>query len=320
LRERRPRCKVLSGEPGLIEAAAMNVDVAVSAVVGAVGLKPLIAAIEAGNHVAIANKEPLVMAGDYIMELAKEKGTRVLPVDSEHNAIFQCLRGNEPADVDCIYLTASGGPFYGKSQEALRHISPEQATRHPTWDMGVKISVDSATLMNKGLEIIEALCLFRLRSQQVKVVIHPQSVIHSMVAFKDGSIIAQLGVTDMKAPIAFALAYPERMPAPPEMRLDVTTLAGLTFGKPDYRSFPCLVLARAAAEQGGTAPAVLNGANEEAVAAFCAERVGFVDIAVIVEKTMELCPIVQEHSLDAVFAADREARIQAASIIKTMER
>lgn len=320
LRQRRPGCKVVSGEQGLIEAAAMPVDVAVCAVVGAVGLRPLIAAIKAGNHVAIANKEPLVMAGDYIMALAREKGIDVLPVDSEHNAIFQCLRGNEPADVDRIYLTASGGPFYGKSRDELVNITPEQAMKHPTWDMGAKISVDSATLMNKGLEIIEALCLFRVRSQQIEVVIHPQSVIHSMVAFKDGSILAQLGVTDMKAPIAFALAYPERLPAPSEMRLDVTTLDGLTFGKPDDASFPCLALARAAAAQGGTAPAVLNGANEAAVEAFCDSRIGFVDIAVVVEKTLELCPIVQECNLEAVFDADREARMHAASIIKEMER
>jgi 1-deoxy-D-xylulose-5-phosphate reductoisomerase len=320
LRRIMPECRILSGESGLIEAAAMKVDIALCAVVGAVGLRPLLAAIEAGNHVAVANKEPLVMAGDYVMAQAVRYGVDVLPVDSEHNAIFQCLRGNASEDVERIYLTASGGPFYGKSREEQQHITPQQAMRHPTWNMGAKISVDSATLMNKGLEIIEALCLFKVRSEQIEVVIHPQSVIHSMVAFKDGSILAQLGVTDMKAPIAFALAYPERLTAPQEMRLDVTALAGLTFGKPDYASFPCLALAREAAALGGTAPTVLNGANEEAVAAFCAGRIGFLDIAVIVEETMEKCPISKERSLDAVFETDREARIVAVSAIKTMER
>ena len=319
LREAEPGCNVIAGAQGLVEAASVNVDVALCAVVGAVGLQPLLAAIDAGNCVAVANKEPLVMAGDYIMDRARQKKVDVLPVDSEHSAIFQCLRGNAASDVDRVYLTASGGPFYGKDQKDLCNVTPQQAMRHPTWDMGAKISVDSATLMNKGLEIIEALCLFRLRSEQIEVVIHPQSVIHSMVAFRDGSIIAQLGVTDMKAPIAFALTYPERLAAP-AMRLDVTALTGLTFGKPDYSAFPCLALAREAANQGGNVPAVLNGANEEAVAAFCSNRIGFLDIAVVVERTMEKCPVSQEYSLEAVLAADREARICAATIIKTMER
>ncbi len=320
LRRVMPGCRVLSGEAGLIEAAAAKVDIALCAVVGAVGLRPLLAAIEAGNHVAVANKEPLVMAGDYVMAQAVRHGVNVLPVDSEHSAIFQCLRGNAHGDVNRIYLTASGGPFYGKSREEQRHITPQQAMRHPTWNMGAKISVDSATLMNKGLEIIEALCLFKVRSEQVEVVIHPQSVIHSMVAFRDGSVLAQLGVTDMKSPIAFALAYPERLDAPQEMMLDVTSLAGLTFGKPDYASFPCLALAREAAAVGGTSPTVLNGANEEAVAAFCEGRIGFLDIAAVVEETMNKCTASQERSLEAVFEADREARVAAVSAIKKMER
>lgn len=319
LRDSEPGCKIISGSQGLVEAASVNVDVALCAVVGAVGLAPLLAAIDAGNRVAIANKEPLVMAGDYIMAQAQRKGVDVLPVDSEHNAIFQCLRGNSLADVDRVYLTASGGPFYGRPKEELRNITPEQAMRHPTWDMGAKISVDSATLMNKGLEIIEALCLFRLRSEQIEVVIHPQSVIHSMIAFRDGSIIAQLGLTDMKAPIAFALAYPDRLSAP-EMRLDVTSLTGLTFGKPDCMAFPCLALAREAANQGGNVPAILNGANEEAVEAFCSGRIGFLDIATVVERTMEACAVSQESNLDVVLATDKEARICATSIIKTMEQ
>ena len=319
LRDSEPGTKIISGAQGLVEAASVDVDVVLCAVVGAVGLEPLLAAIDAGNRVAIANKEPLVMAGDYIMAQAQQRGVDVLPVDSEHNAIFQCLRGNNASDIDRVYLTASGGPFYGRGTEELRAITPEQAMRHPTWDMGAKISVDSATLMNKGLEIIEALCLFRLRSEQIEVVIHPQSVIHSMVAFRDGSVIAQLGLTDMKVPIAFALAYPERLSAP-EMRLDVTSLAELTFGKPDCRAFPCLALARVAANQGGTVPAILNSANEEAVEAFCAGRIGFLDIATVVERTMEACPMSKESNLDAVLAADRDARTCAATIIKTMEQ
>ncbi len=319
LRDSDPGCAVLSGPAGLIEAAATPVDTALCAVVGAVGLEPLLAAIDAGNRVAVANKEPLVMAGDYIMERARLNNVAVLPVDSEHNAIFQCLQGNALSDVDRIYLTASGGPFYKSTPEALRNITPEQAMRHPTWDMGAKISVDSATLMNKGLEIIEALCLFRLRSEQIEVVIHPQSVIHSMVAFTDGSIIAQLGVTDMKAPIAFALTYPERLPAP-EMRLDVTALAGLTFDKPDCEAFPCLALARAAADAGGCAPAVLNGANEEAVTAFCAGRIRFLDIAAVVEHALEQCAVSTVCTLDGALAADSVARACATSIIKTMEQ
>lgn len=319
LRTAKPGCKVLSGAQGLEEAAAKAVDVVLCAIVGAVGLHPLLAAIDAGNTVAIANKEPLVMAGDYIMAQAQHKGVDVLPVDSEHSAIFQCLRGNSMSDIDRVYLTASGGPFYGRVRENLRDITPAQAMRHPTWDMGAKISVDSATLMNKGLEIIEALCLFRLRLEQIEVVIHPQSVIHSMVAFRDGSIIAQLGVTDMKAPIAFALTYPERITAP-EMRLNVTSLTGLTFDKPDFASFPCLALAREAARRSGSVPAVLNGANEEAVSAFCAGRIGFLDIATVVERTMETSAASQECSLEAALAADREARVCATEIIKTMEK
>ncbi len=314
-----PGCAVASGAAGLVEVASMSVDTALCAVVGAVGLKPLLAAIEAGNRVAVANKEPLVMAGNYIMQRAQEKGVAVLPVDSEHNAIFQCLEGSSVSDVDCVYLTASGGPFHKCTPETLQTITPEQAMRHPTWDMGAKISVDSATLMNKGLEIIEALCLFRLRSDQIEVLIHPQSVVHSMVAFQDGAIIAQLGVTDMKAPITYALTYPERLPAP-EMKLDVTSLACLTFEKPDYDVLPCLALARAAAQSGGTAPAVLNGANEEAVAAFCAGRIGFLDIPAVVEQTLDVCVISCECSLDAVLLADRESRTQAAAIITTMEK
>lgn len=311
-------CRVVSGRAGLREAAAMPVDVVLCAVVGAVGLAPLLAAIEAGNRAAVANKEPLVMAGKHIMEQAHRHKTEVLPVDSEHNAIFQCLRGGSVADVRCVHLTASGGPFYRRSRAELRAITPGEAMRHPTWDMGTKISVDSATLMNKGLEIIEAIWLFGLESNQIEVVIHPQSIIHSMVEYQDGSIIAQLGVTDMRAPIAFALTYPERLPAP-GMRLDLTTLSGLSFDKPDCDAFPCLALARQAAESGGCTPAVLNAANEEAVEAFCRGRIGFLDISETVARTLENCAVPEDYSLDAVLEADNAARICAAAIIKTME-
>jgi 1-deoxy-D-xylulose-5-phosphate reductoisomerase len=258
------------------------------------------------------------MAGEYVMAQARAGGVAVLPVDSEHNAIFQCLQGNAVSDVHCVYLTASGGPFYRLDHEQLRDITPREAMRHPTWDMGAKISVDSATLMNKGLEIIEAMWLFGLGSEQIEVVIHPQSTVHSMVAYRDGSIIAQLGITDMRIPIAFALTWPERLPAP-TMHLDPTTLSGLNFDTPDYEAFPCLTLARQAAQAGGCAPAVLNAANEEAVSAFCENRIGFLDISETVARTLEQCAIPGQYSLEAVLDADRAARIQAKTIIKTLE-
>ncbi len=318
LRQMDIDCPVASGASGMNEAAALPVDVVLCAVVGAVGLAPLLAAIAAGNRVAVANKEPLVMAGEYVMAQARARNVEVLPVDSEHNAIFQCLQGNAVSDVRCVYLTASGGPFYRFEREQLRNITPREAMRHPTWDMGAKISVDSATLMNKGLEIIEAMWLFGLRSEQIEVVIHPQSTVHSMVAYHDGSIIAQLGITDMRIPIAFALTWPERLPAP-AMQLDPTTLSGLNFDKPDYGAFPCLALARQAAQAGGCAPAVLNAANEEAVSAFCENKIGFLDISETVARTLEQCAIPKKYSLEAVLEADHAARICATTIIKTLE-
>lgn len=318
LREKGCGCTVLAGLEGLNEAAAYPVDVLVCSLVGAVGLQPLLAAIRAGNRVAIANKEPLVMAGKYIMEEASRRGVDVLPVDSEHSAIFQCLQGNRLSDVRCVHLTASGGPFYRTPPNELNGITPSQAIRHPTWDMGAKISVDSATLMNKGLEIIEAMHLFGLRSDQIQVVIHPQSIIHSMVEFMDGSILAQLGITDMRIPIAHALSYPERLPAP-DMRLDVASLSGLSFSVPDCSAFPCLSLARAVAETGGTAPAILNAANEIAVDRFCAGRLSFTGIADVVSRTLERCSSSTDYGLDAVLEADRLARECALAVVETME-
>ncbi len=319
LRDSDPGCTILSGLEGLKEVAVCPADLLVNALVGAVGLHPLLAAISAGNHVAIANKEPLVMAGKYILEEARHAGIHVLPIDSEHSAIFQCLHGNRREDVRCVHLTASGGPFYDKSLEELHHITPEQAMRHPTWNMGSKISVDSATLMNKGLEIIEAMWLFGLRSDQIQVVIHPQSIVHSMVEFNDGNLLAQMGKTDMRLPIAFALSFPERLPALQDMRLDVTSLTKLSFSAPDDSAFPCLRLARKAAQAGGTAPAVLNAANEIAVELFCVGKIAFNTIAEIVGQTLERCDISSEYSLDAILEADRTARECARAIARTME-
>lgn len=303
-------CEVLSGLEGLIELASQPVDMVVNAVVGAVGLRPLLSALQSGNHVAVANKEPLVMAGRYIMEAAQKYGVQLLPVDSEHSAIFQCLQGFDAQDVRQVHLTASGGPFYRYTAEEMRHISPAQAMSHPTWDMGAKISVDSATLMNKGLEIIEAMWLFGLELEQIRVVIHPQSIVHSLVEFIDGSFIAQLGRADMKLPIAYALSYPSRLVLSNE-RMDLTDIATLTFGKPDCNAFPCLDLARQAAAAGGTAPAILNAANEEAVAAFCESRISFLGIADIVSRTLDESSHSAAYDLDSVLAADRKARMLA---------
>lgn len=307
--------RMLVGEEGLCRAAEVDVDVVLCAVVGAAGLHPLLTAIEAGNNVAVANKEPLVMAGRLVMESAAQKGVKVLPVDSEHNAIFQCLHGYKTADVQCIHLTASGGPFYGKPRETLAAVKPEQATNHPTWNMGAKISVDSATLMNKGLELVEAMWLFGLPENQINVVIHPQSIVHSLVEYKDGNILAQLGVTDMRFPILFALTWPTRVQSPMQ-RLDLTAMGALTFAAPDFTEFPCLALARQAAAQGGTATAILNAANEAAVAAFRAHRLPFLGISNVVASALDNCPATQDYSLEAVLHADRLARETAEQAIE----
>lgn len=318
LRAMNPGCPVLAGPEGLATAAAMPADTVLCAVVGAVGLAPLLAALDAGNRVAVANKEPLVMAGRLVTEIARARGVDLLPVDSEHNAVFQCLQGHDIADVRCIHLTASGGPFYGRSREEMRDITPAQAAKHPTWRMGEKISVDSATLMNKGLEIIEAMWLFGLPLEKIEVVIHPQSTVHSLVEFNDGNILAQLGVTDMRTPIMHALMHPERAGAP-VARLDLARLGALTFDAPDFGAFPCLALARDAAAEGGTATAVLNAANEEAVAAFCAGRIPFLAIGGIVENTRALCPATADWDLESVLDADRRARETAGGLIARME-
>lgn len=308
---------VLDGTDTLDQLATVPVDTVLCAVVGAIGLSPLLAAIDAGNRVAVANKEPFVMAGKLVMERAAARGVHVLPVDSEHNAIFQCAMGHAHSDIHSIHLTASGGPFYGRARETLADVRPEEATRHPTWDMGAKISVDSATLMNKGLEIVEAMWLFDLRPDQIDVVIHPQSIIHSLVEFNDGNILAHLGVTDMKFPILFALTYPERVELPME-RLNLTALKALTFDTPDFGAFPCLAYARQAAAAGGTAPAVLNAANEVAVEAFCNHRLGFLAISDVVGQVCNAIATDLDYSLDSVMAADAEARARAWEAVKTL--
>jgi 1-deoxy-D-xylulose-5-phosphate reductoisomerase len=305
---------VLLGAKGLEDIAAQSVDTILCGMVGAAGLRPIVAAIEAGNRIALANKEPLVIAGRLIMGKAQDHGVEVLPVDSEHNAIFQCLHGNKLSDVQCIHLTASGGPFYGKPRESLADVLPEQAAKHPNWDMGVKISVDSATLMNKGLEVIEAMWLFGLPLEKVQVVIHPQSIIHSLVEFTDGTILAHMGLTDMKFPIQFALTWPERVQSPMG-RLDLTTMRALTFAAPDFSEFPCLKYALDAARTGGTIPAVLNAANETAVAAFCQKRIGFLQISDVVSETVNAVTRGDDGTLDQVIAADSQGRRVAETII-----
>jgi len=305
--------EVLEGEAGLCQvASAAEVDAVMAAIVGAAGLRPTLAAVEAGKKVLLANKEALVMSGALFMEAVRRSGAVLLPIDSEHNAIFQCMpgdyaRGLSAVGVRRILLTASGGPFRETPVEALLDVTPEQACAHPNWSMGRKISVDSASMMNKGLELIEACWLFDAAPAKVEVVVHPQSVIHSLVDYVDGSVLAQLGNPDMRTPIANALAWPERIDsgvAP----LDLFAVARLDFQAPDEQRFPCLRLARQAAEAGNSAPAVLNAANEVAVQAFLERRIRFPEIAGMIEQVLEQEPVVPLPSLDAVFAADQRAR------------
>jgi 1-deoxy-D-xylulose-5-phosphate reductoisomerase len=303
-----PRPELLAGADGL-EALARDVDadIVVSALVGGAGLLPTMAAILAGRTLALANKETLVMAGALMTAAARARGVKLLPVDSEHSAVFQCLHGHSRADVHRILLTASGGPFRETPKARLTTVTVEDALQHPTWKMGAKITIDSATLMNKGLEIIEARWLFDLAPDQVHVVVHPQSIIHSMVEYIDGSVIAQLGVADMGVPILYALTYPERRPTP-AARLDLVRVGQLTFHEPDQDKFPCLRLARAALEAGGAAPVVLNAANEVAVAAFLDRRVRFTEIAELIEQALEQAPAGPLASIEACVAIDAETR------------
>lgn len=308
--------RVLVGEEGLCQVAAdPEVDAVMAAIVGAAGLRPTLAAVEAGKKILLANKEALVMSGALFMQAVRKSGSVLLPIDSEHNAIFQCMpgdfaRGLGAVGVRRILLTASGGPFRQTPMAELVHVTPDQACAHPNWSMGRKISVDSASMMNKGLELIEACWLFDAKPSQVEVVIHPQSVIHSLVDYIDGSVLAQLGNPDMRTPIANALAWPERINSgvPP---LDLFAIARLDFQAPDEDRFPCLRLARQAAEAGNSAPAMLNAANEVAVAAFLDGRVRYPEIASIIEDVLNLEPVVAVDDLDAVFTADTKARVLA---------
>lgn len=295
------------GEAGLIEAATRaDADCVVTAVSGAVGLRPTLAAIDERKRIALANKETLVCAGTVVMRRAREKGAEIVPVDSEHSAIFQCLTGRS-GELRKILLTGSGGPFRGLSREQTANVTPEQAVKHPNWSMGAKISVDSATMMNKGLEYIEAMHLFSARPEEIEVLIHPESVVHSAVELVDGTVIAQLGVPDMALPIQYALTWPERSASAAE-RLDVTALSGLHFMKPELEKLPCLALAMDCARRGGTAPAVLSAANEAAVALFLARRLGYNEIYDCVAAALGSIDFIAEPSLEDILAADAEAR------------
>ncbi len=300
--------EVLYGEQGYRQAAVFSeAETVVTAVVGSAGLFPTLAAIDHGKTIALANKETLVMAGEIVMERAAEKEVDILPVDSEHSAIFQCLQGNRKKDVKKILLTASGGPFFKKPLSSFADITPEKALKHPTWSMGKKISIDSATMMNKGLEVIEACHLFRVLPEEIEVVIHPQSIVHSMVLYKDGSVIAQLSNPDMKGPIAYALSWPERL----ELGLpdiDFFQLGSLSFHRPDPAKFPCLGLAYQALHAGGAMPAVLNAANEAAVELFLNKKIRFTDIPELVKDAMTQYPAPSQTDLNAIVGADRWAR------------
>jgi 1-deoxy-D-xylulose-5-phosphate reductoisomerase len=309
------RCRAAAGEQALIDAAAGEAELVIAAIVGCAGLVPVMAAVEAGRTIALANKEALVTAGELMTDAAARCGATLLPVDSEHNAIFQCLAGSRKEDVSRIVLTASGGPFRTASAEAIRAATPAQAVAHPNWSMGAKISVDSATCMNKGLELIEARYLFGLPSERIDIVIHPQSVVHSLVEFVDGSVLAQLGSPDMRIPIAFALAWPERM-ATPAQRLDLAAIARLDFEAPDLTRFPALRLAREAIERGGAAPIVLNAANEVAVANFLAGRIGFNDIVATAEQALGESPFGAPKSIPDVLEIDRETRSRVEAAMK----
>ena len=301
--------EVMAGEEGLLAAAAMTeADTVVTAVMGSVGLRPTLAAIQKGKRIALANKETLVCAGELVMDAAEKYGAEIVPVDSEHSAVFQCLQGcRDRGEVRRILLTCSGGPFYGRTFDELEHMTATDALRHPNWHMGPKITVDSATLMNKGLEIIEAMRLYRLPVEQVQAVIHRQSIVHSLVEFRDGALLAQLGTPDMKLPIRYAMTYPYRAESP-DKPLDLLTCGALTFAEPDERAFPCLRLARYAAAVGGTACAILNGANEAAVGLFLQGKLGFNDIPRRVERALERMEVQYQPSLADILEADKAAR------------
>lgn len=308
--------KVFAGEKALEEVASMDCyDMMLAAIVGFAGLRPTLCALEAGKAVALANKETLVVAGDIVMQKAIEKRVPVIPVDSEHSAIFQCLVGETRNKIEKVILTASGGPFLGKKPNYLVNVKRDHALQHPNWQMGAKITIDSATLMNKGLEMIEARWLFDLTPDQVQVLVHPQSIIHSMVQFEDGSIKAQMGLPDMKLPIQYALAFPHRIPNQ-FPRYNFKNPTQLTFEDPDTKTFRNLVLATDALFKGGNQPCVLNAANEIAVFAFLRNRIGFLDMTDLIERTLQHVPVIEKPTLEEYFDSDGEARNFAASLIK----
>ncbi len=312
--------RIIVGEPGLIEVATHpRADCVVSATVGAVGFVPTLRALEAGKRVALANKETLVMAGELMTQAARASGAELLPVDSEHNALHQCLRGEKQSEVRRIILTASGGPFRTKTKTQMRESTVSEALRHPTWSMGAKITIDSATLMNKGLEVIEAHWLFGFTADQIDIVVHPESIVHSMIELVDGSVIAQMGVTDMRHAIQYALTFPDRhgCELPP---LDLTTLSALHFEPPDPDRFPCLSLAYRALSAGGTLPAAMNAANEEAVQAFIDERISLTDIPLVIEAVMDGHQTQPATKLTTILDADRLARLAAAAEIQKLPR
>jgi 1-deoxy-D-xylulose-5-phosphate reductoisomerase len=300
--------KVYAGQEALSQVVEMEeIDIVLTALVGFAGLKPTMAAIRAGKHIALANKETLVVAGEIVTKAAKEAGINIYPVDSEHSAIFQCMAGEWSNPIEKIYLTASGGPFRGKTRDELAHVTKAQALKHPNWDMGAKITIDSASMMNKGLEVIEAKWLFNLKNEQIDVIVHPQSIIHSIVQFEDGSMKAQMGLPDMKLPIQYALAYPQRLKAS-FPRFNFADYAALNFEAPDLKTFRNLQLAFDALEKGGNAPCVLNAANEVAVAAFLNDEVGFLEMSDLIERTLQDVPFIANPTLEQLFESDTAAR------------
>ena len=301
--------RVAAGPEGLLEAASLpSADCVVTAVVGIAGLEPTLAAIRAGKRVALANKETMVCAGELVTGEADRLGVDIVPVDSEHSAIFQCLQGcRDRGEVRRLILTASGGPFFGCAREQLAAVGPEQALKHPNWSMGAKVTIDSATLMNKGLELIEAMRLFRMPPEKISIAVHRESIVHSLVEYSDGAVLAQLGTPDMRLPIQYALTWPERRPGPAKP-LDLLSCPPLTFAPPDLETFPCLRLALEAAGRGGTATAVLNGANEVAVERFLKGEISFLDIPVLVERALERVPVMSDPGLEDILEADRAAR------------
>ncbi len=311
--------EILCGKSGYVQMAGMqDARIVLSAMVGAAGLEPTLAAAEAGKVILLANKESLVLAGHLIRETCTRTGSIILPVDSEHNAVFQALQGHDFSDVHSIIITASGGPFRGKTQEFMRGVTPEQALNHPNWSMGAKISIDSATMMNKGLEVIEAHHLFGLGSDRIKVLVHPQSIVHSLVNFSDGSLLAHMGVPDMQIPIAHCLGYPHRLNVNLEP-LNLARIRNLSFANPDKDSFPCLALALAALEDGPSYPVVLNAANEICVDLFLKGRIGFMDIYALNSRAMEEhCPV-QMNTLDEILELDSKTRIDVQSWVKDVE-